>query len=146
MDTVNDRDIESIVIMSSAQVGKTEILNKHTWLSYCPRSSTNVVVMPTLEMARAFSTQRLSKMITASDALRGKVKDSKVEIVAIPYYLNRLLVVLLLSQEVTHQHHYHQDHVGLFLLDEVDRYQPTPEGDPVDLARKRTSTFGIVKS
>ena len=114
MDTLNDRDIESIVIMSSAQVGKTEILLNILGYHIAHDPAPMLVVMPTLEMARAFSTQRLSKMITASDALRGKVKDSKSRDSGNTILSKSFGGGFVVISQVTHQHHYHQDHVGLF--------------------------------
>ena len=77
MDSLNDRNIENIVIMSSSQVGKTEIILNILGYHIAHDPAPMLVVMPTLEMARGFSTQRLSKMIASSEALKNKVKDSK---------------------------------------------------------------------
>ena len=141
MDTLNDRNIETIVIMSSAQVGKTEILLNILGYHIAHDPAPMLVVMPTLEMARAFSTQRLSKMITASDALRGKVKDSKSRdsgnTILSKSFGGGFVVISGSNSPASLS----SRPCRIVLLDEVDRYQPTPEGDPVDLARKRTSTF-----
>jgi len=141
MDALNDRDIESIVIMSSAQVGKTEILLNILGYHIAHDPAPMLVVMPTLEMARAFSTQRLSKMITASDALKGKVKDSKSRdsgnTILSKSFGGGFVVISGSNSPASLS----SRPCRIVLLDEVDRYQPTPEGDPVDLARKRTATF-----
>ena len=141
MDTLNDRNIETIVIMSSAQVGKTEILLNILGYHIAHDPAPMLVVMPTLEMARAFSTQRLSKMITASDALQGKVKDSKSRdsgnTILSKSFGGGFVVISGSNSPASLS----SRPCRIVLLDEVDRYQPTPEGDPVDLARKRTSTF-----
>ena len=141
MDTLNDRNIETIVIMSSAQVGKTEILLNILGYHISHDPAPMLVVMPTLEMARAFSTQRLSKMITASHALQGKVKDSKSRdsgnTILSKSFGGGFVVISGSNSPASLS----SRPCRIVLLDEVDRYQPTPEGDPVDLARKRTSTF-----
>ena len=77
MDAVNDPVCEDVVIMSSAQVGKTEIVNNIIGyhISYDPAPI--LVVQPTIEMGQTFSKDRLAPMIRDTPALSDKVWDVK---------------------------------------------------------------------
>ena len=77
MDAVNDPAIENIVIMSGAQIGKTEILLNILgyYISHDP--SPILVLQPTLSMAQAFSKDRLAPMLRDTPALKGKVADAR---------------------------------------------------------------------
>ena len=54
MDALNDPKIKEIVVMSSAQVGKTEILLNIIGFHIDHDPAPILVVQPTLEMAQAF--------------------------------------------------------------------------------------------
>jgi phage terminase large subunit GpA-like protein len=78
MDAADDPSIEWIVIMSSAQVGKTEVINtivgKHVHQDPCPI----LVVQPTLEMAQIWS-RRFAVMARDTPVLKGLIKDPKAK-------------------------------------------------------------------
>ena len=61
MDAINDPKIKEIVVMSSAQVGKTEILLNIIGFHIDHDPAPILVVQPTLEMAQAFSKDRLAQ-------------------------------------------------------------------------------------
>ncbi|MBR3996413.1 MAG: phage terminase large subunit family protein, partial [Clostridia bacterium] len=77
MDAVNDAGCEEVIIMSSAQVGKTELLLNVIgyYIDYDP--SPILCLQPTLEMAQTFSKDRLVPMLRDTPVLRGKVKDAR---------------------------------------------------------------------
>ena len=77
MDCINDPAIENIVIMSAAQIGKTEILLNILgyYISHDP--SPILVLQPTLSMAQAFSKDRLAPMLRDTPCLAGKVQDPR---------------------------------------------------------------------
>lgn len=77
MDAVNDAGVDEVIIMSSAQVGKTEIILNIIgyYIDYDP--SPILCLQPTLEMAQAFSKDRLAPMFRDTPALRGKVRNVK---------------------------------------------------------------------
>ena len=78
MDSINDPMVEDIVIMSSAQVGKTEIILNIIgfYIDYDPAPI--LVVQPTVTpMAQDFSKDRLATMIRDTPVLTGKVRDVK---------------------------------------------------------------------
>lgn len=143
MDAVNDPECSTVVVMSSAQVGKTEfILNTiGYYVSHDP--SPIMLVQPTLELAEAFSKDRLAPMLRASPALRGKVKDVKSKDSG-----NTLLHKSFPGGHITmaganSPASLASRPIRVVLLDEVDRYPASAgtEGDPVSLVSKRSTTF-----
>lgn len=77
LDAICDPACERVVVMSSAQIGKTELLLNIIgyFIDYDP--SPILLLQPTLEMAQTFSKDRLAPMLRDTPALKGKVADSK---------------------------------------------------------------------
>ncbi|MDR0703184.1 MAG: phage terminase large subunit family protein [Azoarcus sp.] len=73
MDAFNEDRAEEIVVMSSAQVGKTLIFKSVVGYHIDVDPSPILVVQPTVEMAETFSKDRLAPMIRDTPVLRGKV-------------------------------------------------------------------------
>lgn len=143
MDALNDPLCECVVVMSSAQVGKTEILNN--CLGYyiehdpCPM----LVIQPTLEMGEAWSKDRLSPMTRDTPALRERLGDprsrEKGATIRHKTFPGGHLTIAGANSAASLA----SRPVRLVFCDEVDRYPPSAgtEGDPVNLARKRSTTF-----
>ena len=143
MDAFSDPDTELIVIMSSAQIGKTEQLNNIVGFFIDQDPSPILVVQPTLEMAKTWSKDRLSNMLRDCPCFKGKIKnprsrDSNNTIFHKEFSGGHITIVGanaaagLASRPIR-----------VVLCDEVDRYPESAgtEGDPVNLAFKRTATF-----
>jgi phage terminase large subunit GpA-like protein len=142
MDAVNDAKTEQVIVMSSAQVGKTEAVNNvvgyHIDFDACPM----LVVQPTLDMAETWSKDRLTPMLRDTPEIgqkvTGKSRKSQNKILHKSFPGGHVTIAganapaSLASRPVR-----------LVLCDEVDRYPASAgsEGDPVNLAIKRTSTF-----
>ena len=78
MDAFNDPAVERIVVMTSSQVGKTEILNNICgYFIHHDANGPVLVLQPTLEMARAWSTDRLAPLIETTKALKDIIGDPK---------------------------------------------------------------------
>lgn len=143
MDSVNDPLIETIIIMSSAQVGKTELLNNIIgyFIDYDP--SPIMLLMPTLDLAQSYSKKRLAPMLRDTPVLRGKVKDARSRDSD-----NTLLekgfpggyIAIVGANSPTGLS---SRPIRVVLADEVDRFPESAgtEGDPLSLAEKRTKTF-----
>ncbi|GAQ24230.1 phage terminase large subunit family protein [Tepidanaerobacter syntrophicus] len=143
MDAINDPEVETVVVMSSAQVGKTEILLNTIgyFIDYDPAPM--IYMLPTKEIAEAFSKDRLAPMIRDTPVLRGKIKDAK----------SRDSDNTLLHKKFPGGHitliganspaGLSSRPVRILLADEVDRFPLSAgtEGDPLSLAAKRTTTF-----
>ena len=143
MDALNDPDIETIVVMSSAQVGKTEFLLNIIGYFIDQDPSPILALQPTLQMAETFSKDRLAPMIRDTPVLKGRIKDARARDSG-----NTLLKKNFAGGHITlaganSPASLASRPVRVVLADEVDRYPPSAgaEGDPVNLARKRTTTF-----
>jgi len=143
MDVIAERSIETVVFSKSSQVGATEIINNIIGYYIAQNPSPILVLQPTLDMARTWSKDRLAPMLKASPALSGKVKeprsrDSENTVLAKKFPGGSLSVVGANSAASLASRP-----VRILLCDEVDRYPDSAatEGDPVQLAIKRTQTF-----
>ena len=143
MDAISDPRLRDIVVMAGAQVGKTEMLLNVIGFHIHHDPSPILLVQPTLEMAQAFSKDRLAPMLRDTPALKGSVKDPRSRDA---------------NNTTTHKV-FTGGHISLVgsnsaaglasrpirvvLCDEVDRYPPSAgsEGSPILLARKRSATF-----
>jgi len=143
MDAVSNPAVHTVVVMSSAQVGKTEtILNVLGY--YVDQDPAPVLALqPTLEMGQAFSKDRLAPMLRDTPALKGKVQDARARDSG-----NTLLHKTFPGGHITiaganSAASLASRPIRVLLADEVDRYPISAgtEGDPVSLARKRTTTF-----
>ena len=143
MDAISDPQLRDVVVMAGAQVGKTEMLLNCIGYHIHHNPAPILCVQPTLDMAQSFSKDRLAPMLRDTPALRGKVKDPRSRDA---------------NNTTTHKV-FTGGHISLVgsnsasglasrpirivLCDEVDRYPASAgtEGDPIQLARKRSATF-----
>lgn len=143
MDAVSDPTIQEIVVMSSAQVGKTLLLLAIIGYHIDQDPAPILLLQPTLEMAEAFSKDRLAPMVRDTPALRGRIKDPRSRDSG-----NTLLHKSYPGGQITmaganSPASLASRPIRVVLGDEIDRYPASAgtEGDPVNLARKRTTTF-----
>ena len=143
MDAFSDPKVYQVVWMSSAQVGKTEALLNIIGYFIHQDPSPMLLLQPTLEMAQTFSKDRLAPMLRDTPVLKGKVKDAKSRNSG-----NTILHKTFPGGHITmaganSPSSLASRPVRVALLDEVDRYPLSAgsEGDPVNLAIKRTTTF-----
>jgi phage terminase large subunit GpA-like protein len=142
-DAVSDPTVERVVVMSSAQVGKTVTLENVVGFHIHQDPAPILVLMPTLEMAQAFSKDRLATMLRDSPCLRGKVKDPRARDSG-----NTMLHKTFDGGHITltganSPANLASRPIRIVLCDEIDRYPASAgsEGDPVNLAVKRSATF-----
>lgn len=143
MDAINDPDVETVVMMTSAQVGKTELLLNVIGYHIDYDPAPILLVMPTEELAEAFSKDRLAPMLRDSPTLRGKVKDvrsrdSNNTLTHKKFPGGHITLVGANSPSSLASRP-----IRILLADEVDRFPVSAgtEGDPLTLAEKRTTTF-----
>ncbi len=77
MDAVSDQTVETVVVMASAQVGKTEVVNNVVAYHIDQDPGPILVLQPTLEMAQTWSKDRLAPMLRDTPCLRGRVRDAR---------------------------------------------------------------------
>lgn len=143
MDAVSDPAVAEVVIMSSAQVGKTLLLKAIIGYHVHQDPAPMLLLQPTLEMAEAFSKDRLAPMVRDTPALRGRIADAKSRDSG-----NTLLHKGFPGGHITmaganSPASLASRPIRIVLCDEIDRYPASAgaEGDPVNLAKKRTTTF-----
>jgi phage terminase large subunit GpA-like protein len=143
MDAFVNPDVEIITWMSSAQVGKTEVLNNVIGYFVDQDASPMLMVRPTLDDAMAWSKDRFAPMIRDNDCLRGKVADAKAKdsgntILHKTFPGGHLTVVGANSPAGLASRP-----IRILLFDEVDKYPASAgtEGDPIKLGKKRSQTF-----
>lgn len=143
MDAVSDPEIHTIVVMSSAQVGKTEVLLNVLGFHIDQDPAPILALQPTLDMAQAFSKDRLAPMVRDTPALRGKImaarsRDSGNTVLHKSFPGGHVTMAGANSPSSLASRP-----IRIVLCDEVDRYPVSAgtEGDPVKLAAKRSRTF-----
>ena len=141
MDALSNEKIETVVVMSSAQVGKTEIIlnmiGYHVDQDPCPI----LCVQPTLDQAATFSKDRISPMFRDTPRLKDKVKDARSRDANNTTYHKGFDGGHLTLVGSNSSSGLASRPIRLVLFDEVDRYTTTAEGDPIELAKKRAATF-----
>jgi phage terminase large subunit GpA-like protein len=142
MDAASDPMVEKFTVMCAAQIMKTELLLNVAGYYIHGDPAPILMVQPTVEMAEAFSKDRVAPMIRDTPVLKavfsGKAKDSSDTILQKAFPGGRLTMTganapaSLASRPIR-----------VVLCDEVDRFPASAgqEGDPVGLAEKRTTTF-----
>jgi phage terminase large subunit GpA-like protein len=143
MDAVSDPDTETVVVMKSAQVGWTEILNNVVGFHIAQDPAPILIVQPTVEMGMAWSKDRLSTMLRDTPQIRGLVaaprsRDGDNTLLHKTFPGGHLSIAGANSAASLASRP-----IRIVAFDEVDRYPPSAgsEGDPVTLGRKRTATF-----
>lgn len=143
MDMVGKPGVHRVVLMTSAQVAKSTVIeNVIGYLMHydpCPI----LHVSPTLEKMKEFSKERLSPMIRDTPSLKGIVKDARSRdsgnTVASKLFPGGHIAMVgsnspsgLASRPIR-----------ALVADEVDRFEASAgtEGDPINLAVKRTTTY-----
>jgi phage terminase large subunit GpA-like protein len=143
MDAVSDPSVETVVVMSSAQVGKTEIINNVIGFHIHQDPAPILLVQPTIEMAETWSKDRLAPMLRDTPALRSLVKDPRSRDSGNTLRQKSFPGGQIAMAGANSAASLASRPVRLVLLDEVDRFPPSAgtEGDPVKLAVKRSTTF-----
>lgn len=143
MDAITDITIKKVVIMSAAQVGKTDamVLNPiGYYVHYDP--SPIMVIQPTIDMAEKFSKEKLSPMLrdtpVLADRINEKSRNSGNTIMQKIFPGGFITIAGANSPTGLRSHT-----IRILLADEIDAYPASAgkEGDPLLLASKRQTTF-----
>lgn len=143
LDAVSDPSIDSVVIMSCAQVGKTEILLNLIGYHIHQDASPILLIQPTLDMAQTFSKDRLAPMLRDTPVLQGKVADPKSRDSGNTTLKKNFFGGHITMCGANSPASLASRPVRVILADELDRWPVSAgdEGDPYELARKRSATF-----
>lgn len=143
MDSVNDPEIEDIVVMSCSQIGKNEILNNiigsFADVDPCPM----LMIEPSLELAEDYSKRRIAPLIRDTKVLREKIsdvksRDSNNTILSKSFPGGSLVLLGANSPRGLSS-----KPIRIVIADEIDGFPVSAgtEGDPIALAEKRTITY-----
>lgn len=143
MDSFNSPGIERIVVMTSSQVGKTEILLNALGYYVDQDPSPVMVVQPNLTMGQAFSKDRLAAMIRDSDKLREVVSDAKSRDSGNTTMHKKFPGGHITISSSGSPAGLASRPIRVLFLDEIDRFEHNVkgEGSPISLATARTKTF-----
>lgn len=143
MDCVGDPRVRKVVVMAAAQVAKSEFLNNVTGylIDYDP--SPILMVQPTIEAAEDYSKDRIAPMIRDTPCLKEKVADDKSKTSGNTIKNKKFPGGYLVMIGANSPSGLASRPIRAVLADEVDRAPVSAgeEGDPINLAVKRTTTF-----
>lgn len=143
MNAFTQYKIWKISVMSASQIGKSDIMNnvigRYSHLAPAPI----MMIQPTIEMAQDYSKSRIAPMIRDTKVLREIYRDVKTRETG-----NTILSKIfpggrLIMGGANSPAGLASRPIKILLADEVDRFPDSAgtEGDPVDLAAKRMTTF-----
>jgi hypothetical protein len=143
MDAISDARVETVVVMSSSQTGKTEAQLCAVGYHIDRDPAPIMVVMPTERDAETWSKDRFSPMARDTPCLVGKIADPKSRDGTNKILHKRFPGGHLTIVGANAPSGLASRPIRLLFCDEVDRYpfSAGAEGDPVNLAKKRTVTF-----
>lgn len=133
------------IIEAGTQVGKTEVLLNALGYIIHQAPGPAMVVQPTTDVAKKFSRQRVASMIEETQVLRGLVAEAKSRDAGNTTLLKEFPGGLVAMVGANSGPGLRSLPVRYLLMDEVDAYplDVDGEGDPEEVAEKRTDTFGV---
>ena len=142
-DAFNEPDIEEVVIMTSAQVGKTTVLENVIAYFIDQDPSPILAVRPTETDAKDFSRERLTPMLRDTPSLRDKVHDVKTRDSGNTIMRKMFLGGFIAFAGANSPVGLSGRPIRIVLQDEIDKYPKSAgaSGDPEALADKRATTF-----
>ena len=143
MDCVGDPRVREVVVMAAAQVGKSEFLNNTVGFIIDHDPSPILMVQPTIESAEDYSKDRIAPMLRDTPVLRKKVADEKSRTSGNTIKNKKFPGGYLVMVGANAPSGLASRPIRAVFADEIDRAPVSAgeEGDPIDLAVKRTTTF-----
>lgn len=143
MDEISNRHRERIVVMSAAQIGKSEFLLNVCGYYIHQEPAPILLLQPTIHMAQDFSKDRIAPMLRDTPAIRGKVAEAKSRDSENTILHKKFPGGHLTLAGANAPSQLASRPIRILLPDEVDRFPPSAgtEGDPLSLAIQRTANF-----
>lgn len=152
MNAFTEPGIHRVVVKSAAQIGKSDIMNNVIGRFAHLDPATIMMIQPTIDMAQDYSKSRIAPMIrdtpvlsqifynikSKQDTQTAKTRDGNNTILSKIFPGGRLIMCGANSPAGLASRP-----IRILLADEVDRFPDSAgtEGDPVDLAAKRMTTY-----
>lgn len=135
--------VQRVVFQAGAQVGKSETGNN--WVGFVVHHAPGpmLLVQPTVDTAKRFSKQRLAPMIEESPVLKEKIANNTSRDASNSMMTKEFDGGVLIITGANSAAGLRSMPVRYLFLDEIDAYplDVDGEGDPIQLAEKRTTTF-----
>lgn len=143
MDAFTQPGVWQIVIMASSQTGKSEAQLNMIGYAIDNDPGPMLYVQPTDKVAEDYSKRRIAPMIAACPALRRKVYKAKSRDAANTITMKTFPGGSLAIIGANSPADLASKPVRYVFMDETDRFPPSAgtEGDPQELAERRTETF-----
>lgn len=142
MDAFTEDGIETVVLFTSARIGKTSIFNNVIGYHINQDPCAILMVQPTVEDAQDWSKDELTPMLRDTPALDGVIKEARSKDSSNTILHKNFAGGFLKAVGANSARGFRRTTIRILLADEVDGYPPSAgsEGDPLALARKRTAT------
>ena len=147
MEALSNPHVEEVIMMTSAQVGKTEII-LNTIGRYMHRDPCAIMwILPKLEMAKDISKSRLDTMFDVTPVLQGLLPDRRTRDAKNSMTFKKFPGGFLLLSGANSPASLSSWPIRILLGDEIDRWGKLirGEGDILMLARKRTTKYATTK-
>lgn len=143
MDAGADPLVDEVIVMKSAQVGWTEIVNNLVGYYVDQDPSPIMVLQPTLDMAEAWSKDRLAPMVRDTPCLTARIADAKSRDSGNTVLHKKFAGGQLTIAGANSPASLASRPIRIVIADELGRYAASAgtEGDPLALAYKRTNNF-----
>ncbi len=143
MEAFSEPGVHDVTIQSCTQIGKSEILLNLIGFYSHQDPSPILMVQPTVDLAKAFSKERVAPMVRDTPALRQIFPDPKSRNSGNQILHKEYPGGFLAMTGANAPSGLASRPIRVLLFDEVDRYPLSAgtEGDVMSIARKRTATF-----
>lgn len=139
-DALDDPAIERITVLKSARIGYTALLSGII-ASYVANSPAPILaVQPTADDARDYAVD-LEQLFEASPSIRGLLSDEADETGRSTMLNRRFAGGSLKFLAAKSPRNLRRHTAKVLILDEIDGFEVSQEGDPIELATMRTLTF-----
>lgn len=141
-------EIEELVLMFAAQLGKTEVLLNELGYIVDHAPGPTLVVQPTVDTAKRFSKQRVTPLFDTTTRLSGKISEVKSRDSRASMFVREFLGGVLILTGANSAVGLRSMPARYLLCDEIDGYplDIDGEGDPISLAEARQRTFARRKT
>lgn len=136
-------EVEEVAVMKGAQIGMSEAGLNFMGYTIHHAPGPALYVMPTIDMAKRISKQRLDPMIDASGVLSERIAPARSRDSGNSMFVKEYDGGVLVLTGANAPAGLRSMPMRYLVLDEVDGYPPSAgeEGDPVTLAKQRAQTF-----